>query len=112
MFEIFGLSQRSPEEIILSIALLAVLFALLGYASDALIERQGFGPGGNGLVLIFGALVGISAYYLYLRFADGVLAANRFKAHMFDADWAVTALAASAGGLSFLLFMVFVKRST
>ncbi len=112
MFEIFNFSQMSPQELTFGIAFLAVLLVAVGYASDYLATTHGYGPAGNGVILTFGAALGISVLYLYFRYFDTVFAFNSYKLHMFDVYFAKTGLAAITGALSFFLFMVYVKRST
>ena len=112
MFEIFNFSQMSPQELIFSISFLAVVLVAVGYGSDVIATSHAYGPAGNGLILTFGAALGISSLYLFYRYFDTTFAFNIYKAHMFDAYIAKTGVAAVAGALSFFLFMVYVKRTT
>ena len=110
MFGIINFGDMSPGEIGFNVSFLAVVLVALGYTSDVLVRDSGFGPPGNGVILLFGSAVGIAFLYLYYRFMDGILALNAFKSHMFDSYFLTTMLAASAGALLFFLLMVFLKR--
>ena len=111
MFEIFDIASLSPGELTFVISFLAVVIVAVGYLSDILTQDHGYGPGGNGLILVFGAALGIAVFSVYLMFFDSNFAFRSYQAHMFDASLKKTILSASIGSLSFFLFLIYTKRN-
>ena len=111
MFEIFSFGDLSPAELSFVISFCAVIIVATGYISDAIIQHHGYGPGGNGLILVFGAALGISAFTVYLQFFDTTFAFRFYRAHMFDESWRKTIFAAAIGSLSFFLLLIRIKRN-
>lgn len=111
MFEIFDIGSMSPAELTFVISFGAVVIVAVGYLSDIATQSHGYGPGGNGLILGFGAALGISVFALYLMFFDSTFAFRFYRAHMLDVSLGKTILAAAIGSLSFFLFLLYTKRN-
>ncbi len=95
-----GLLQldKYPSDVLMMIVF-AVLIAgaVVGYVTDVVMGERGFGPFGNGLLVIFGAFVGI-----YLR--------NAYFGLMEPGDIAVTGIFAAASATLLLMLLGLAKH--
>lgn len=91
MLETLHLQNLSTDMLLLTIVAAGAIGILVGYIVDSVMGRRGFGPIGNGILITFGALVGV-----YVR--------NAYFSLMQPSDIAITGL--FAGSFATLLLML------
>ncbi len=97
MLQVLRLEQYSSE--VLLFILLAVLIGgfVIGFVTDTVMGDRGFGPVGNGMLAMLGAVVGI-----YIR--------NTFFGRMDPGDLLVTGIFAAATATLLLLLLGVAKH--
>lgn len=97
MLEILALEQYSDETLMLLLITVVVGGGFIGFITDIVMGRRGFGPVGNGLLAILGCFFGI-----YAR--------NSYVGHVFGNELAVTGGMAAATATAFLLIFGRMKH--
>lgn len=94
MFQILRIDQYSSETLIFIALAILIGGFVIGFITDAVMGERGFGPVGNGMLAMLGAVVGI-----YIR--------NTYFGRMDPGDIVVTGVfAAAAATLLLLIFGV------
>ncbi len=97
MLQFLRLDYYSSEMLLLLLLSVSIGGFVVGYITDAVMGGLGFGPFGNGLLAVLGAMIGV-----YVR--------NHFFARMEVGDVFITALFAAMTATLLLLLLGFIKN--
>lgn len=97
MLELLRIQYISSDTLMLLALCIIGIGAVIGYITDSVMGERGFGPIGNGMLVILGAFVGI-----YIRHA--------FFRDMDPGDVAITGIFAAASATLLLMLLGLVKH--
>lgn len=97
MLHYFALDHYSTESLLIMLMTLVIGGCFVGYITDYLLEKRGFGPFGNGFLAILGCF-------------SGVYARNAFVGHIFGNELIITELVAASGATAMLLILGSIKH--
>ena len=97
MLHLFALDRYSFEELMFLIAAVCSGGYVIGYLTDLILTRRGFGPAGNGCLAIVGCMAGI-----YAR--------NTYLGHAYGNDLMFTGIVGAASATAMLLTLGVVKH--
>ena len=71
MFALLGLDHLSNDALLVLAIGIAIGGILLGFVADAVMGPRGFGPSGNGILVVLGAVVGVTVRDTWFERLDG-----------------------------------------
>lgn len=97
MLALLQLDKYPSDALMMIVFAILIAGAIVGYVTDTVMGNRGFGPFGNGMLVIFGAFIGI-----YLR--------NAYFGLMEPGDIAVTGIFAAASATLLLMLLGLAKH--
>ena len=97
MLKLMQLDHYSSDVLIMLVTAIIIVGMVVGYVTDIVMGDRGFGPVGNGLLVVLGAFAGI-----YLR--------NAYFGLMEPGDMAVTGIFAAASATLLLMLLGIAKH--